>query len=222
MKKDEFVKLALMGLASGMLASNAIDALQNSPTASNMLASGCGGKGKCGGAIANGCGGKGKCSGTIAAGCGGKNGCGGAIASGCGGKNGCGGAIAEKDTQAPLTAPAPIPKDAPNKKDYNPNDQNIGYHLYTDEELRLELNGNALKSYEKMSPEAKALVRTVASASCNGTNECKGLNACKTEKNDCAGKGQCKGQGKCAIADKNLVVKLVETKLEAKRQNLTK
>jgi hypothetical protein len=249
MKKEEFAKLALMGLASGILTSNGIEAFQDTQPNSQLLAKGCnsladkcgnkcshggavagncGGKSGCGGAIAGNCGGKSGCGGAVAGNCGGKSGCGGAVAGNCGGKHGCGGAVAENEHTKSLTAPAPIPKDDSKKddttkKEYNdPNDQNIGYHVLTDDELTLELNDDMLKVYEAMSPETKALARLVASARCNGTNECKGLNACKTETNSCAGKGSCKGQGKCAFSDKNLAVRVVADKMQAKRNTLTK
>lgn len=102
------------------------------------------------------------------------------------------------------------------------NDENMGYHLYTEDELLLELNDEGVKLYQSLSPEGKKLALKVASARCNATNECKGLNACQTSSNSCAGKGSCKGQGKCAIADKNLAVKLVAQKMAGKREGLGK
>ncbi len=261
MKKEEFAKLALMGLASGILTSNGIEALQQDTHPGSELpgkgcnsladkcgskcshgekvAGKCGGKSGCGGAVAGNCGGKGGCGGAVAGNCGGKHGCGGAVAEKCGGKSGCGGAvagncggksgcggaaIADNEHAKPVTAPAPIPKDNSKKDDAknNPNDQNVGYHVLTDDELTLELNDEMLKAYQAMSPETKALTRLVASARCNGTNECKGLNACKTETNSCAGKGSCKGQGKCAFSDKNLAVRVVVEKMKDKRNALTK
>lgn len=221
MKKDEFAKLALLGIASGMLASNGIEALQNTSNNSELLASACS-------TLASSCkscssiadksnGNEHKCS-QVASSCKSCN----SIADKCGGINGKCQAIAETETKKSLTAPGPIPKTDDKKDEYDPNDQNIGYHVLSEEELTLELNDDSLKIYQKMSPEAKELTRLVASARCNKTNECRGLNACKTDTNDCAGKGSCKGTGKCAISDKNLAVKLVQDKMEAKRQNLTK
>jgi len=96
----------------------------------------------------------------------------------------------------------------------DPNEGNIGYHLMTEDELLLELNGDGAALYNSLDSEGKALAREVASQRCNGTNACKGLNACATDKNTCAGKGECKGKGKCAIADKNLAVKLVTEKIK--------
>lgn len=249
MKKEEFAKLALMGLASGILSSNGIQALQDTQNNYNLIAKGCssiadkcgskcnhvagkcGSKcnsvaGKCGSkcnSIAEKCSGKNGCNG-VASGCSGKNGCSSAVAGGCSGKNGCSGIIAENEAPKSLTKPAPIPKDDYKKQgtSLDPNEQNIGYHLMTEDELTLELNDEMLKVYQQMTPEAKALSRLVASARCNGTNECKGLNACKTDTNSCAGKGGCKGLGKCAISDKNLAVRLVAEKMKAKRQGLTK
>lgn len=103
---------------------------------------------------------------------------------------------------------------------YDPNDSNAGYHLYTEDELLLELNDEGTKLYESLSPEGKQLALKVASMRCGGTNSCEHLNACATDKNDCAGKGSCKGKGKCAISDKNLAVRLVYQKMAQKRAGL--
>jgi hypothetical protein len=125
----------------------------------------------------------------------------------CPGKNGCPGLTADRN------------KSSSNKPDYDPNDSNIGYHLYTEDELLLELNDQEAKMYNNLSPQGKQLVLNVASMRCAKTNPCAGLNACASDKNDCAGKGKCKGTGKCAISDKNLAVKLVYQKMNAKRTN---
>ncbi len=108
----------------------------------------------------------------------------------------------------------------PGDKSKDPNSENVGYHLMTEDELMENLNAKSRKIYEGLDAEGKALVLKVASQRCNGTNDCKGLNACQTEKNDCAGKGECKGKSKCAFADKNLVVKIVAKKMEEKRAKL--
>lgn len=102
-------------------------------------------------------------------------------------------------------------------KEIDYNDQNLGYHLMTEDELLTQLNDEGAKLYMTLTPEGKALAREVASSRCNFMNACKGLNACKTDKNDCAGKGDCKGKGKCAVSDPNLAVKLVAKKMAAKR-----
>lgn len=99
----------------------------------------------------------------------------------------------------------------------DPNAENEGYHLMSEEELFQHLNAKGRARYGKLDAEDKALVLKTASQRCQQTNECKGLNACKTAKNDCAGKGSCKGTGKCAFGDKNLVVKLVTKKMANKR-----
>lgn len=96
---------------------------------------------------------------------------------------------------------------------------NLGYHLYTEEELLLELTPEGVKMYNSLSPEGKRLARIVASSRCDHENECAGLNACKTDDHDCAGKGTCKGTGKCSLSDKNLAVKLVADKMAKKRAN---
>lgn len=103
------------------------------------------------------------------------------------------------------------------EKEYDPNGENLGYHLMTEDELLLELNADGQRMFKSMDAANKQLVLKVASARCNFTNECKGLNACKTDKNDCAGKGSCRGTGKCALSDKNLAVKLVYDKMQKKR-----
>lgn len=128
----------------------------------------------------------------------------------CPGKHGCPGLTADRNK---------TPKKEP---DYNPNDSNIGYHVFTEDELLLELNDEGTKMYNNLSPDGKQLVLTVASMRCAKTNPCAGLNACATDKNDCAGKGSCKGQGKCAVSDKNLAVKLVYEKMNAKRTQALK
>jgi len=103
--------------------------------------------------------------------------------------------------------------------EYDPNEENEGYYLMTEQELLLNLNNQGRKLYNGLSPEGKELARKVASRRCNNANECKGLNACMTNDNDCAGKGSCKGKTKCAIGDKNLAVKLVVQKMAEKRKN---
>lgn len=64
-KKNDMKKLALLGMAAGMLMSNS-QLHANNADASSYLAAKCGGSGKCGGTVAAGCGGSGKCSGTVA------------------------------------------------------------------------------------------------------------------------------------------------------------
>jgi len=103
--------------------------------------------------------------------------------------------------------------------DYDPNAENEGYYLMSENELLMYLNAKGRKAYNGLSPEGKELARKVASRRCNNANECKGLNACKTDDNECAGQGQCKGQTKCSFGDKNLAVKLVAKKMAEKRQS---
>ena len=108
-------------------------------------------------------------------------------------------------------------KDTSASKDAN--DGNLGYHLMSEKELLMELNGSGVALYNGLDAKGKELARQVASQRCNGTNECKGLNACQTDHNECAGKGSCKNTSKCAIADKNLAVKLVADKMKQKRSS---
>ena len=115
---------------------------------------------------------------------------------GCGGQNGCGG---------------------------DDDNGNIGYYVFSEDDLLIELNEKGEALYNSLSEEGKELARKVASQRCNGTNECAGLNACQTESNACAGKGSCKGQTKCAISDKNLAVKIAAAKMaKIKEENLKK
>lgn len=100
---------------------------------------------------------------------------------------------------------------------YDPNSENMNYHLMTEDELLLELNDDGIKQYKSLSPEGKALAREMASASCNNTNSCRGHNACQTDSNACAGKGSCKGRGKCAFSDKNLAVRIAAEQMAQKR-----
>lgn len=115
-------------------------------------------------------------------------------------------------------------KDAKAAEETDPNEGNAGYHLMTEDELLLELNGDGATLYNSLDAKGKELARFVASQRCNGTNACAGLNACQTDKNACAGKGSCEGKGKCALSDKNLAVKLVSDKIKMadKRSNITK
>ena len=123
-------------------------------------------------------------------------------------------------TQSPQVLNSPTSTDA-NKEDApaDPNSENLGYHLMTEDELLLELNDAGTKQYMSLSPEGKALAREVASQRCQGSNSCKGLNACESEKNKCAGKGTCKGTSKCAVSDKNLAVRIVADKMAQKRNH---
>lgn len=107
-----------------------------------------------------------------------------------------------------------------NSKSYDPNDGNMNYHLMTEEELKLQLNGEGISIYDSLDEEGKRLARKVASMACAGTNDCKRLGACKTDKNECAGKNACKGKGTCAHSDKNQAVKLVRDHMALKRAGM--
>lgn len=99
---------------------------------------------------------------------------------------------------------------------------NMGYHLMTEDELLLELNGETAKLYQSLDAEGKELARKVASQRCAQSNYCAGLNACADTEHSCAGKGACKGKSKCGFNDKNLAVKVVAAKMAKKREDLTK
>lgn len=124
----------------------------------------------------------------------------------------------EKEKKPSQVRSSPTSTDTKNEDaPADPNSENLGYHLMTEDELLLELNDEGTKQFMSLSSEGKALARQVASARCQGTNTCKGLNACESEKNKCAGKGSCKGTGKCGISDKNLAVRIVAGKMAQKR-----
>lgn len=99
----------------------------------------------------------------------------------------------------------------------DPSNGNLGYHLFTEDELLVELSEEGAKQYQALTPEGKTLAIKLASQRCGGTNSCKGQNACKTDTNDCAGMGGCKGQSKCALSDKDLAVKIASKLMAEKR-----
>lgn len=133
----------------------------------------------------------------------------------CSTKSGCTNKGVSQNTKGNITQ-------ATKDETKDPNSENEGYHLMTEEELKSQLNAKSTALYESLDAEGKALALKVASQRCNGTNDCKGLNACETPSNDCAGKGECKGKSKCAFADKNVAVKIVAKKMAEKRAQLGK
>jgi len=141
---------------------------------------------------------------------------------GCGGKSGCSGIVADNDQPIKQTVKTDSQANGKKKFEYDPNSENLGYHLMSEEELKLELNDKGFAEYKSLSPEGQKLAREVASQRCARTNSCKGLNACATDKNQCAGKGGCKGQTKCGFSDKNLAVKVAAEKMKAKREGALK
>ena len=213
-----FKKLALLGITSGILVSQQVQA-ESEGILSPSHKSSCEGKGGCGGGSKASCEGKGGCGGGSKASCEGKGGCGGGSKSSCEGKGGCSGVIADNDSPE-KKSPYASPDKSEVKKD--PNDGNMNYHMMTEDELLLELNDDGLRMYKSLNAEGKALALKTASGMCGGSNQCQGLNACKSKNNACAGKGDCAGKGICAISDKNLAVKLVYDKMSQKRENLTK
>lgn len=265
MKKRNLSKLALLGLAHGLLLNGQVSAaadfeniealiasnpqvfaelnadakallsnLNNQFNGSTLMAAGCGSqcksanpsKGNNAPTVVAKCGSNGKCA-SVASNCGshtcsavaskcGSNGKCATVASKCG--TGTCSAVADRDTtKTPLQDPSKVSTNTDNYKEVDPNSENMGYYLMSEDELLLELNDEGTKIYKSLSPEGKKLAREVASQRCNGTNSCKGLNACQTDQNSCAGKGSCKGKSKCAISDKNLAVKLVAKKMAEKR-----
>lgn len=125
-------------------------------------------------------------------------------------------------TKTNSNKPLPSNKTSSELAEREKDDGNLGYHVMTEDELLLELNDQGTALYNSLDAEGKALARLVASQRCQDTNECKGLNACQTDKNTCAGKGECKGKGKCAFSDKNMAVKVVADKMAKKRAEANK
>lgn len=218
MKKRDLKKLALLGIASGLIVSQGeVQANQDSSNLDNfagLMAAGCGSgcSHKDGKRNYNGCSAQGGTSSYN--GCGatkGSNGCGATKNyNGCGGTknyNGCGSMagsrrdIAEADEFA---------------KDGGSNDSNTGT-LMSEDQLMSQLNEHGKQMYRGLNAEGKALAIKLASRSCKGTNDCKGQNACKTANNSCAGKGSCAGTSKCSFKDKNLAVKVAAQKQAEKR-----
>lgn len=218
--KPNFKKLALLGLTSGLLVSQQVQA-ESEGLLSTSQDHACKGKSGCGGDKSE-CKGKGGCGGDRSE-CKGKGGCGGAKSE-CKGKGGCSDLADNEATDK--KDPYADPSQATDQKK-DPNEGNMNYHLLTEEELLRELNEDGVKMYRSLNAEGKALALKVASGMCRGSNQCAGLNACKSSTNPCAGKGDCAGKGICSISDKNLAVKLVydkmnQDKMNQKRQNLTK
>jgi hypothetical protein len=123
----------------------------------------------------------------------------------------------EKKSQTQTTKESPKNAASPD----NPSYGNEGYHLMSDDDLKMELNDSGIKLYNSLDAKGKELARKVASQRCAGTNECKGLGSCANEKHSCIGKNDCRGQSVCGISDKNIAVKLVAEKMAQKRQTVT-
>lgn len=100
---------------------------------------------------------------------------------------------------------------------------NMGYHILTEDELKLELDEQGTKLFDSLDSQGKKLALFVASTRCQQSNACKGLAACATADHACAGKNQCKATSKCGLSDKNLAVKLAAERIMAlKRAGLIK
>lgn len=74
--------------------------------------------------------------------------------------------------------------------------------------------------FQKLSPEGKALALKLANQDCKGKNDCKGLNSCKTANNSCAGQGGCKGTTPGPFTDKVKAVKVAAQKMAEKRTSM--
>lgn len=139
-------------------------------------------------------------------------------------KSGCPGGCPGKKTAAldvnqrgpKLQDPSKVTAKSPPEQ-LDPSNGNLGYHLFTEDELLVELSEEGANQYKALTPEGKTLAIELASQRCGGTNSCKGRNACKTDSNNCAGLGACKGQSKCALSDKDLAVKIASKLMADKR-----
>jgi hypothetical protein len=235
MKREKIIQLALAGLANGLLLNAAALAASDSQQQSNQTLSSP--KGMHGSLYAAKCGASG-CSSVAtrdmpeggpqlqdpskadqsSKGAAVDKGCA-AVAAKCG-ASGCSSIAARDLPEGGPKLQDPSKADPSSKgpaSDYDPNSENLSYHLMSEDELLMELNDDSIKQYRALSPEGKELARALASKSCEHTNDCRGLNACESPSNACAGKGSCKGTGKCALSDKNLAVRIVADKMAQKR-----
>ena len=204
MKKQDFKKLALMGLSGGLLlAAEPLSAdLANSSNANEssvfLAHNGC----------KNGCSNSDRPQGGNGGSCGNSNGPRGSYSS-CANSNGprgssCGGAssynggrynnqVAEADVG--VTNPG----------------------LMSETDFVGKLNPQAKATYQGLDAEGKALALKLANATCKGLNDCKGLNSCKSDTNACAGQGSCAGKSGCSFKNKNDAVKVAAMKMAQKR-----
>jgi hypothetical protein len=87
----------------------------------------------------------------------------------------------------------------------------------TESELLSQLNEEGKGIYHGLDAQGKALALKLASQTCKGQNECKGLNSCAGEHNSCAGRGSCAGTSPKPFTDKNTAVKVAAMKMAEKR-----
>lgn len=205
MDKSKLKKIALMGMAGGMLvASEApLTAASNSMGAETVIAAH-----SCGSA----CGSKGNHS------CGSKinqNSCGSKInQSSCGSKRNqsCGAQNPNRPRYGNPTA-YDDPEDSSTMTETG--------KAMSESELMSQLNSNGKATYQSLSPEGKALALKLASQSCKGMNACKGLGSCKSATNSCAGKNGCRGQSAGPFKDKNVAVKVAAQHMAEKRNGMS-
>ncbi|MBA3956959.1 MAG: hypothetical protein H0X51_00995 [Parachlamydiaceae bacterium] len=189
MSKPNFKKVALMGMASGMLlASQTLAAHSGSGT--TVAAGSCGSK----------CGGSNRSTNTRDYTGPTSHGCGGASSNstGCGGHNRNGGNTRNYTADEPTVI-------STTKK------------AMTESELRAQLNAETKTVFDNLSPEGKALALKLANQDCKGRNDCKGLGACNTSDHSCAGKNGCRGTSPAPFKDKNIAVKVAAKRMEEKR-----
>lgn len=89
--------------------------------------------------------------------------------------------------------------------------------VMSESDLLAKLSQDGKNLYSTLDPAAKTMALKMASQECAGKNECKGMNSCKSQHNDCAGKGGCKGTSAAPFKNKDDAVKLAAKKMAKKR-----
>lgn len=201
-KKSDIKKIALLGLATGLLmttqgAASEANSGVNLNDGQQILAKcgkNCNARTNCSGKQ----GGRGSCAGR--SNCSGRKSCSGR--SNCSGRKSC----SARSSCSGIIADA-----------YEDQQQQLKEGSITEGQLLQQLDPVGKATYNSLDPEHKQLALELANQSCQGHNSCKGKNACKTENNSCAGKGGCRGQSKCNFKDKNKAVKVAQQKMLEKR-----
>lgn len=90
----------------------------------------------------------------------------------------------------------------------------------TESDLQAQLNSQGRALYQSLSPEGKALALKLANQDCKGRNECRGYNSCRNTEHSCQGQGSCAGTSAGPFADKNAAVKVAAMKMAEKRARM--
>lgn len=243
MKKQDWKKMALMGLASGLVFSGDVSASSLLSTQSNgvqMARGGCGSK--CGSAVADAsCGGArpqprqdadGYGEPTADASCGGARPQQGYSEQYNSGRGSCGGARPQQRYSEPSAhscggqnardrrygGPLADNSDSAQYSQYGSQSTSTQTQTMSEDDLKMHLNDEGKSTYEKLTPEGKLLALRLANGSCQGKNSCKGQGGCSNKDHDCAGKNSCRGQGTALFTDKNKAVQIAK-KMSDKRSS---